>query len=579
MPKIRVLPIELRNKVRAGEVVERPASVLKELIENSIDAGSRLIAIEVTDGGKRLIQVSDNGQGMGRDDALLCLQRHATSKLEALEGLSNIQTLGFRGEALPSIASVSRMRLTTAPKGASSEGVCLLVEGGETIETKAAPALGTEVLVRDLFFNTPARKKFLKRSSTELLHIIDCATRLALSHPHIGFTLKSDGETTMDFPKAASHRERLHQVYGQEFMEGLLETQKSTGGMDLLAFVSGRTNFRASRGHQHLYVNQRPVKDPAISHAVYSAYEGVLPQGRHPMFFLFLTINPKRVDFNVHPMKKEVRFEDRESVYRLIKGTAKQASGGPETAAAPYGPQGPGASVPGASVKEPQALMRPAGAPRPPEITTVEDWTASQPSGGLAGPGPLLPDINTDAPFVYLGDTFLALSGRGGLTLVDHHAAHERVLYERLLEGLNLQSRQLLFPRQVKLSPTEYRIVLDSLEMLFEFGLQVEDFGHETVLVRSLPEALEQADLRGILADVSEEIKAVGKPGLSLKESVAARIACHGSVRGKKILNNESLAALLKDLEATEYPEQCPHGRPTRLFFNMDDLKKMFKRK
>ncbi|NJD55357.1 MAG: DNA mismatch repair endonuclease MutL, partial [Nitrospirae bacterium] len=323
MPQIRVLPPELCNKIAAGEVIERPASVVKELIENALDAGSTEIAVEVTHGGKRMVRVTDNGTGMDRDDALLCFRQHATSKIREYDDLFNITTLGFRGEALPSIASVSRMKILTGRKGAA--GIAMELQGGELRETRDAPASGTSVEVRDLFFNTPARRKFLKTDSTELFHIIDVITKEGLSHPEAAFSLIVDGNETISLAKASGFRERIMQVYGEEFLAGLVETTADMDGFRLHAFISNSSSFRNSRSHQFIFLNRRPIKDQSVSHAVYRAYEGILPPDKHPLYFLYLLLDPQKVDFNVHPTKREVRFEDKETVYRFVVSHLRDA--------------------------------------------------------------------------------------------------------------------------------------------------------------------------------------------------------------------------------------------------------------
>jgi DNA mismatch repair protein MutL len=306
------------------------------------------------------------------------------------------------------------------------------------------------------------------------------------------------------------------------------------------------------------------VREPSVTHAVYSALEGILPREMNPMFFIFLEVDPHRVDFNVHPQKREVRFSDKESVYRIIKrgvmeairaGRLEERGEGGEEAS-----HGEGASTQGAAYPSEYGMPQAGG-------------------GGLSAFESMPLAMRAEAPHIYLGETFIAVSEGGGLTLIDHHAAHERILYEKFLKGLRLDSHQLLFPRQIKLSPKEYMAVLENREMLAEFGVEVDDFGGDTVVVRSLPASLDEADLRGILADAAQEMLEGGKPGRALRESVAARIACHSSVRGTKVLNREQLRALIDDLNEADDPEHCPHGRPTRVFYSMDDIKKIFKRK
>lgn len=563
MPDIKVLPVDLRNKIAAGEVVERPASVVKELIENAIDAKSTEINIEVLYGGKRLIRVSDNGTGMDEEDARLCFERHATSKISSDADLFNIRTMGFRGEALPSIASVAGIKLITGLKGADS-GISIEIAGGEIKEIKASPFSGTSVEVKDLFFNTPARKKFLKTNSTELFHIIDTVTREALSHYEIGFRLLTENQETMIFPKASGLRERLMQVYGDEFVNGLIEAHnppvsplKLRGderGVKISAFVSDIGNFRNSKAHQFIFINKRPIKDASLSHAVYSAYEGILPKDKHPVFFLFLELDPRKVDFNVHPTKREVRFEDKEVVYRFVNAGIRDAVKGDRAGHLKPFTESPSMQYDSANYK---------GTGEMPSHVSENLELPYKPS----------------LPFIYLGDTFIAVSGRGGLSLIDHHAAHERILYEKFLKKIKLDSHQMLFPRQVNLSHKEYMVILENKNLLYELGIEIDDFGHDAIIIRSLPDALAGGDLRGILADAASAIMEGDRPDRTLKEEIAARIACHKSVRGKEILNQSEASQLLSDLENTEHPDQCPHGRPTRIFFSLDDLKRMFKRK
>jgi DNA mismatch repair protein MutL len=557
MPLIKILPVDIRNKIAAGEVIERPASVVKELIENAIDAGSTDIRIEVLRGGKRLIRVSDNGSGMDRDDALLCFEPHATSKLSEENDLFAIRTLGFRGEALPSICSVAKVKLTTGLRG-DPAGVSLEIHGGEVKEVRDSPFSGTTFEVRDLFFNTPARKKFLKADSTELFHVIDTVTREALSHFRIAFTLSQESGETIALPAASGFRERILQIHGGEFMGGLTMVKASFEEMGLEAFVSKAEHFRKSKSYQYLFINLRPVKDPSLAHAVYQSLEGILPHDRHPVFFLFLDMDPKKVDFNVHPAKREVRFVDKETVYRFVLRSMRGAVREKRSEfTEPFGQ-----SITSGAATSPPAYAPQADLTEGPFVAENMEF-------------PYRPSI----PFIYLGDTFIALSGKGGLTLIDHHAAHERILYEKFLGSIHPSSHRLLFPEQVRLSPKEYRAVLSFRELLHEFGIEVEDFGRDTVIVRSVPDALHGADMRGILADAASAMLEGASPGRPLREALAARIACHGSVRGREILNQEELARLLSDLEKTGSPDQCPHGRPTRIFYSLDDLKKMFKRK
>lgn len=579
MPNIKILPVNLRNKIAAGEVIERPASVVKELIENSIDAHATKITIDILYGGKRLIRVSDNGTGMDRKDALLCFERYATSKLTNEDDLLNIKTMGFRGEALSSIAAVSKFKIITGLRD-NPLGVSVELYGGNIKEIKDSPCSGTIVEVKDLFYNTPARKKFLKSNATELYHIIDIITKEAISHWWIGFRLNSDKREIINLPKASVPRERIMQVYGDEFLKGLTEVNRPLSFLDknvdnemllnkedkenikMTAFVSKGNNFRNMKSHQFIYINNRPIKDLSITHAVYKAYEGIIPRNKHPVFFIFLYMNPQNVDFNVHPTKREVRFGNKDIVYNFVSSSIRRAIKEERTQYIKSFVEQPSDNYSTA----PYSMYKGS-------ITSTAEYFESKISESLEIP------YRYHLPYIYIGETFIAISGEGGLTLIDYHAAHERILYEKFLKGINLNSFQLLFPKQITLPHKEYMVILENKSVLGDFGIDVDDFGHNTIIIRSLPDVLAEADLTSILSDIASSFKEGIPPDKSLKEEIAARIACHRSLRGKEILKREDVSTLITELEKTESPDQCPHGRPTRIFFSLDDLKKLFKRK
>jgi len=560
MPQISILSPELCNKIAAGEVIERPASVVKELIENALDAGSTEITVEVGYGGKRMIRVTDNGTGMDREDALLCFRQHATSKIREYDDLFNITTLGFRGEALPSIAAVSRMKIVTGRK--DTAGIAMELQGGELRETKDAPAAGTSVEVRDLFFNTPARRKFLKTDSTELFHIIDAVTKEGLSNPGTAFSLIVDNSETVILAKAAGLRERIMQVYGEEFLAGLTETAAAKEGLEMQAFISNSSSFRNTRSHQFIFLNKRPIKDQSVSHAVYRAYEGILPPDKHPLYFMYLRLDPQKVDFNVHPTKREVRFEDKEAIYRFIVSHLRDA-------------------VKQERREYVQEFSQTGADDRDIPLQTIAGQFAAQSfSAGMPAVSENLEfAYRPSLPSIYLGGTFIAVSGKGGLTIIDHHAAHERILFERLLNRGESSSRQLLFPRQVQVSGKEFGLLIRNRELLKTLGFEIDEFGKNTVLVRSVPAEIEDADIPGLLPDIAAGFLEEHTAAKPLRHDLAARIACHSSVRGRKILSADEVDRLMEDLDRTEHPDQCPHGRPTRIFFSLHDLDKLFKRK
>ena len=578
MGKIKVLPPEVVDRLRAGEVVERPASALKELIENSVDAGASHIRVEVKKGGKRLISVMDDGDGMGPEDALLSLDRHSTSKLEGAQDLFDIKTLGFRGEALPSIASVSELTVITAPRGAS-EGVRIEAKAGQVTESRPAPASGTRVEVREIFFNTPARKKFLKSDSAENFQIINVLTKQALAHPAAGFSLYIDGRTCMELERAAGNRERILQIYGTQFLEGLMEQDREVSGLRLKVFFSKEGNWRGSRSHQFVFVNGRPIKDASLGHAVYAAISG-LPSGRHPVFFIFLESAPCSLDVNVHPKKEEVRFEDKEQVYRLVRSAVKEAfishmGSGPSMADAPRMTDGfAGGLAQGAEGR--------------PERDYAYPETGSGPPAYIAADGlPFVQSLKNPRAFIRLGEMFYAYSDGGGVILLDQHAAHERVMYERLLRNVGPDTGRFLFPRPLELAPAWRQAVLAHKDLLSELGFEIEDFGGGSLLLRGAPEEfLKKRDLdyTRLLSDTALELMEEKgsaddlKKG-ELKKKVAARLACHSSVRGSDVLSVPELEELLEALEGCENPGHCPHGRPTRIILGLEELKKMFFRR
>lgn len=589
MSVINILPVTLRNKIAAGEVVERPSSIVKELIENSLDAGSSSIMIDVLRAGKRLIRVSDNGAGMDREDSLLSFERYATSKIKNEEDLFNIVTMGFRGEALSSIAAVSKIKMMTAPQGRM--GTCVEVIGGEAREAKECPATGTTVEVKDIFFNTPARRKFLKSDSTENYHIIDVITREALAHFHTGFVLRMDGNDVLNLPPASSHRERLMQIFGKDFVDGLIHLEAENNQMSIKTFAGRVTSLRNNKNNQFIFVNKRPIKDQSITGAVYKSYESLIPKDKHPIFFVFIELNPHKVDFNVHPTKREVRFEDTKGVFDFVYQTLKAGISKDAGYNPPQVEQDTEYRIQEAVSSRQDAGYR---IQRKKDTGYIsEESSYFYPESRLKIPEAQvshIPDHVESIPFIYLGETFVAFLHKNGLTIMDYHAAHERINYERFLKKIEIMPYRLLFPQQVKLQAGEYRVIIENLQLLNEFGLEIEDFGHGTVIVRALPEMLKDADMNALMSDMaasllSSEFRVQGlesneeiEPLNSRKKILAARLACHSSIRGKEVPDRTKIAELLKNLDNTENPKCCPHGRPTRIFISMDELKKMFKK-
>jgi DNA mismatch repair protein MutL len=616
MPKIKVLSENLANKIAAGEVVERPASVVKELIENAIDAKSRRIFVTLREGGTRLIQVQDDGEGMDQGDALLAFQRHATSKVAGEEDLSSIMTLGFRGEALPSIASVSRVRLVTQ-SAADGVGTEVALEGGmvRAVQSVGAPR-GSLFEVSDLFFNTPARKKFLKSKQTELGHTHDVVFQLALSHPEIHFRLCHGEKVLIDSPSVAHLRDRVLQLFGEATLGGSMEVSEEfslpseagsrsaiegfQNGSDpsivLHAFLSRPPLQGNRRKDQYLFVNRRSVKNQLLSHAFYEAYGSYLMKGEHPFFILFLKVDPERIDVNVHPTKREIRFQNADWIYQAVRGLVRKrlsSAGWPslpgkvEARLEAFDPQGEGMQsrpVIGRVGEEKSSYL-----PQPQTPAAFNTWQES-PSIILSDRFPLI------RPLGQVYGTFLLAEIGGELTIIDQHTAHERVLYETLLENLrerraplegegeahsHIEIQPLLIPQQVDLPMAEAALLKDHLKKLEEIGWSIDLFGETTFLIREVPALISGIDLESLLLDMTAELAELE---VSSKEDqpmlkIIASMACHGAVRAHQSLTLPQIETLLKGYFQKNTPPTCPHGRPVLLKYPLAELEKLFRRK
>jgi len=572
MSEILILPQELINKIAAGEIIERPASVVRELIDNSIDAGAKRISVEVFHGGKKLIKVSDDGAGMDRDDALLCFERYATSKIKSEDDLFNISTLGFRGEALPSIASVSKVTLITSGVnsdiGTKIEPTIIqekTITDSARVASDAPPVHGTIIEVRDLFYNTPVRRKFLKSTTTELSHIIEVVMQKAIAYHEITFSLNHNGSDIINVHAVKDLKERFIQLYSEELFNEFLEIKGEGRGIKLYGFLSAPDFTRASRGHQYIFVNRRSVKNPTVSHAIYSAYSGLIPKDRHPAFFLFLDIDPKKVDVNVHPAKREVRFERPDEIHKLVESSIHNSLRGWQVKGTSF--------IPTAEYID---FEPPASKDRLYEDLVVRE---SQPAFFTSG-------VTPTPSYLHIGESFIAVVSNDALHIIDQHAVHERILYEKFLKRTEIEVETLLLPIRVELPPKEFNIIMSYKDFLHDLGLHIEEFGGNNVIVRTIPKELHKADMKGLFLDIAEGIfdeKGSGVKGISEKErllcNIASRLACHRAVRGRETLNREELSKLIDELDRSEEPHRCPHGRPTRISFSLDDLKKMFKRK
>lgn len=594
MHTIRRLPETLINQIAAGEVIERPAAAVKELVENAIDAGSSRIEVFIREGGASLMTVSDDGIGMTEEELALAVERHATSKLPD-DNLVHITSLGFRGEALPSIGAVSRLTLTSRSRhNKKSDAATITVDGGKKSPvTPAAHLIGTKVEIRDLFYATPARLKFLKSPRTEAQNVRDVIEHLAMAYPDIYFKLTHDDKTVLDLP-ATGGLERLRQLMGREFSENALRINAERDGIRLTGYAGLPTLNRGTSQYQYFFVNGRPVKDRLIIGAIRGAYMDFLAHGRHPMLCLFLSIPPDLVDVNVHPAKAEVRFQDSALIRGMIVGSLKHA----------LAESGHRAST---TVAEQtlQSFQAPTGASSP--IPWDGEYRQHQPSyknlKGMAGapytgsyyfetqPATREQEIvveKTDFPLgaacAQLHETYIVAQTKDGLVLVDQHAAHERLVYERMKRDMaagHIPRQAMLLPEVVELDESAVERLLARKNELEELGLSLDSFGPGAVIVQETPALLGEVNIQQLVRDLADDIVTFGQT-MALKEKleeVCSTMACHGSIRAGRRLNQDEMNALLRQMEKTPHSGQCNHGRPTYVELKLHDIEKLFGRR
>ena len=601
---IRQLPPQLVNQIAAGEVIERPASVAKELLENSLDAGARAIAIDVEQGGIKRIRIRDDGDGIPPEQMPLAFARHATSKIGSLDDLEHIRSLGFRGEALPSIASVSRIAMTSAVAGADSGWRYALDGGRPQGEPQPSPhPPGTTVDVRDLFYNVPARRKFLRTEKTEFGHLEQLVRRLALSHFDVSFELTHNQRQTFRLPPATSDEvraRRVGEVFGSAFLEQSLFFDESGAGLRLWGWLGLPTFSRSQADMQYFYVNQRMIRDKLVTHAVRQGYQDVLYHGRHPAYILFLELDPALVDVNAHPTKHEVRFRESRLVHDFIFRTLKRVIGEirpGESAPAPASPpaellRGSAPRQQTAPLDVPSAAATPA-APSAPAAGQVAEQLANY--GQMAAAAASVPahvlDDAVDAgiapplgfALAQLHGIYILAQNEKGLVLVDMHAAHERITYEQLkrsFQGDGLRLQPLLLPQTLRVSRREADLVESSAETLRKLGMELDRSGDESIVIRAVPTLLKDADIERLVRDVLADLLEKGSSSRveeALNELLST-MACHGSVRANRQLTIAEMNALLRDMERTERSGQCNHGRPTWMQFTIDQLDRLFQR-
>jgi DNA mismatch repair protein MutL len=658
MNRIKLLPEQVANQIAAGEVIERPASVVKELVENALDAGAKKVSAEIQAGGRSLIRVIDDGTGMSRDDALLCLERHATSKIQRAGDLAAIATMGFRGEALPSIASVSRFTLTTLERdGSSPEGTQIVVNGGKIAEVKAAgSAPGTSIEVRQLFFNLPARRKFLRTEETEAAHIQHYLTLAALAFPEVAFTFQKDGRVVWQLPaqkfgavtssRLEALRERLRALLGDEKLlpvnfsaaldnsiqpeeADIFETagdapepkSRTQPAIHVWGFIGAPGVSRATRESQHLFVNRRPVENRGLNYALLEGYHTSLMKGRYPVCCLFLEIDPAAVDVNIHPAKREVKFHREFEIRKFVAQAVQETllafhsteSKGPsprskvevvqqaELRPAPTLPNFPEEQKPVATVETPkpshqQKPLKAGFAPAKPSASEPQIPSSilnprSSPEAGHSPATPQLPS-SSGMPLLsvplrlvgVIGKLYVVLESDRGLVLLDQHAAHERILFEQMLnrieQGGTAPSQKLLLPETIELPARDASFLRGQLPALTRLGVGLSEFGERTFLLDTLPPFVKATDPRRFVLDLVDELKAAGREVnlARLGEHTIAKTVCRHAVKANDPLGGRELEKLVEDLRRCAMPYTCPHGRPTLIEMNYRELEKKFGR-
>lgn len=616
LPIIRQLPDHLVNQIAAGEVVERPASAIKEMVENSIDAGASKVKIHIQNGGQSVIIIEDNGHGMSKDDLNKALDRHATSKLPD-EDLLHINHFGFRGEALPSIASVSRMEITSKSSD-SNEAWSISVEGGQKQPaTPASLSQGTKITVRDLFYATPARLKFQKSVRSEIAAVKEAITRLAMAYPNIDFTLISQDKTILKLPPANDTQARMGKILGKDFIDSAMHIVAERDHITLTGLAGLPTYHRGTAQHQYLFVNGRPVKDPLLKGCVRAAYSDVMAKDRYAVLALFLHIDPEHVDVNVHPAKTEVRFQDPGHIRGLIISSLKHAihdhgfsvsSTVSQSALSQLGQDRSGPSLPYHSGQS--AFQRPAeiNAPRYPSSGMAEaahalynpqmNWHNDIQPSAQSSASPALQDNHPQEPLhppeehfplgaarAQIHENYIIAQTENGMVIIDQHAAHERIVYEKLKNQKDqnqILKQGLLTPEIISLPDHEAAMLLDQQEQLSNLGLEIEPFGADAIAVQAIPALLgDKPNIPKLISDLTDELTENGT-SQTLEErlnAILSRMACHGSIRSGRRMKAEEMNALLRQMENTPLSGQCNHGRPTYVTLSLNDIEKLFGRK
>ncbi|MBI1939401.1 MAG: DNA mismatch repair endonuclease MutL [Ignavibacteriales bacterium] len=612
--KIKILPENLANKIAAGEVVNRPESVVKELLENSIDAGAKNIEVMIKNAGKSLIQVIDDGEGMAEEDALLCIQRHATSKISSVADLEAIQTFGFRGEALASIAAVSIFELITKRSVDELGTIIKLDENSNIIKEKDAFQKGTSISIKNLFYNVPARRNFLKSNATELKHIIETFKRISLSYPEISFKFYNDDDLIFDLHASDMH-ERMKSVFTDDILDAVIEVKEITDYMSITGFVTKPVYLRKAKGEQYFFLNKRYVTNRVINHAVFTAFENILEKGDYPFFVLFLIIDPKKVDVNVHPSKLEVKFDDEKEIYSFVNAVIKKTIGSYDLV--------PSLSIEGTEQKEALRLQnfrnveredfsdRPFSSPQSannvkrPSIFSEDDIDrlfdninkdikAGAPSSFDAHPfDEKQPkeiyheadnsSAQLETPFIVsLHNKYILSQIKSGLMIIDAHVAHERILYEIALQSFDANmpfSQHLLFPQTLKLDPADYQLAKDLEPYLINLGFALKFKNKNVVEIVGIPSDLKtEHEVETLLGILQEYRKNEQEKQLEVRDNLAKSFSCKAAIKAGDKLNEKEMRILVDKLFATSMPYVCPHGRPIVIKIQIEELDKRFGR-
>ncbi|MCH8927185.1 MAG: DNA mismatch repair endonuclease MutL [Candidatus Marinimicrobia bacterium] len=599
MGNIKVLSDDLISKIAAGEIVERPASVVKELVENSIDAKASRIKVAIMNGGKSMIKIVDNGSGMTEDDALLALERHATSKIHSYNDLVGVMTLGFRGEALPSISSVSRFEIITSPANAK-HGTKIVVAGGSIRSVSPSEAIeGTSITVKNLFYATAARRKFLKSVQVEYRHILEAVKRFALGYPEIEFEFYN-GDKKVFHTKKSDLEERIATTFSREYIPKIKEINGSGRTVTVSGYAGDLKLLRRSRGEQYLYLNRRYIKDRKMSSAVFKGYGDLIGRGEFPFFVLNLTTDPKSVDVNVHPSKMEAKFKNEWDVYETIKNSVHEAVHPAsrqmtDTFRPVYNDQmkvaeetkshhnstviqflpsrpAPNESVRNDSLDRLSDMISEKEKGFSPAVNTYIE-TFPELEGNLPSPEKIVWQIH---------NKYIISQVKSGLTIIDQHVAHERILYEKALHSLEKgggQSQQLLFPHKVELSPEDYSVLLEILVFMNKIGFEITEFGERTILIQAVPADIKAGTEGKVLSEIIDNFRETNGKEIPAHKALAASFACKAAVKAGEKLTHEEMISLIERLFTTEYPYFCPHGRPVIINLTLDELDKRFERK